>query len=1062
VRIERVWIDGFGRAAETELTLGPGVTVIGGLNGTGKSTFNAFIRAILFGFGTNLYPALRSGRRGGHLDLVMADGRRIRVERHGDRGGRGDLRLLEDGVTPLPGDPHQRLAALLGDANREVFESVFAFGIDELNDAARLEGGEVGSRIYGASLGASRSILELERSLRDEAAELFRPRGQRQAINLTLAELAAVEAALAARDVPREYGALQGRAGALRAEFAALERETANRAAERAAVDRLLRAWQAWTELRTAESELTAIGPTPPVQELLPEEARLAGAVASAEIRHQQALEELDRVRSALADRPAPRGELLEARARIEPLAASAAAREAEDRVLGADRERLLTLTAQAQRLVADLGPGWDERRLRASGSLIAQRDRLLALGHELLDGPAAVVAEARAASASASREAAVAEEQERALGAALEALPRDPQWSAEGLRAAVDAVDRAQVEWANARAANEAAQAAASAAEARSEAHRRRAREMRVAAALAVVLVLAVAGAAAAVVGPAAGALAGLALAVLAAVAIRAGYAARTPAAAGAGREAPEAGASFHGAVPPSGPDPAGYAASAASLAAARAALDRALATLGLPPGSEPVPAELRERVGALMAMERDRAAQERQLDAARSQAGFRRRAAEDAAAQLAQAEARASAARGEWERALAAEGLPALDPEPLGRLLERAEAARVALRERDALAAAAGEADNRRRAWEQEIRAVLEPLGYAGPDPQALIRAALADLQRALRLDAARAAAAQALDAATREAAVAGELLRGAREEYAAFLGRHGLVDRADLQARHARAVRHAALEQTRSASRATIAAVAGDAESPAELETRLSAAQDATALADRRADLDRQLEALAKRRDELTTQLGAVEQELHRIELETETAELRQRRMNALAALAEQADRYLVARLAAELIAAARGRFERLHRPAVVAAAERLFVAWTGGEYAGLTVPYGERVAGARRADDGSLVRPPELSRGTREQLYLAFRLGLIEHYATQAEPLPIVMDEVLVNFDPERAERVGRSIRDLGERHQVLYLTCHDRVPLEADREIVLGPNLQPVSVREPFSPGGPPR
>ena len=132
MRIERVRIDGCGRAAEADLDLAPGVTVVSGLNGTGKTTLNAFIRAMLFGFGPRLYPAVRGGRRGGHLDLEMADGRRIRVERHGERGGRGDLRLLDDGAAPVPGDPHERLAELLGGANRDVFEAIFAFGIDEL------------------------------------------------------------------------------------------------------------------------------------------------------------------------------------------------------------------------------------------------------------------------------------------------------------------------------------------------------------------------------------------------------------------------------------------------------------------------------------------------------------------------------------------------------------------------------------------------------------------------------------------------------------------------------------------------------------------------------------------------------------------------------------------------------------------------------------------------------------------------------------------------------------------------------------------------------------------
>jgi uncharacterized protein YhaN len=67
--------------------------------------------------------------------------------------------------------------------------------------------------------------------------------------------------------------------------------------------------------------------------------------------------------------------------------------------------------------------------------------------------------------------------------------------------------------------------------------------------------------------------------------------------------------------------------------------------------------------------------------------------------------------------------------------------------------------------------------------------------------------------------------------------------------------------------------------------------------------------------------------------------------------------------------------------------------------------------------------------ELSRGTAEQLYLALRFGLIEEFARHAEALPVVMDDILVNFDADRAARAAATIRDLAERHQVLYFTCH---------------------------------
>ena len=52
-------------------------------------------------------------------------------------------------------------------------------------------------------------------------------------------------------------------------------------------------------------------------------------------------------------------------------------------------------------------------------------------------------------------------------------------------------------------------------------------------------------------------------------------------------------------------------------------------------------------------------------------------------------------------------------------------------------------------------------------------------------------------------------------------------------------------------------------------------------------------------------------------------------------------------------------------------------------------------------------GEPVSPEVLSRGTQEQLYLALRLAHIRNHAAQAAALPVIMDDVLVNFDPDRA-------------------------------------------------------
>ena len=75
------------------------------------------------------------------------------------------------------------------------------------------------------------------------------------------------------------------------------------------------------------------------------------------------------------------------------------------------------------------------------------------------------------------------------------------------------------------------------------------------------------------------------------------------------------------------------------------------------------------------------------------------------------------------------------------------------------------------------------------------------------------------------------------------------------------------------------------------------------------------------------------------------------------------------------------------------------------------------------------DGDRKTPAELSRGTQEQLYLSLRFGLIEEFASHSARLPVIVDDILVNFDPERAERAAGALRQLARSNQVLVFTCH---------------------------------
>jgi uncharacterized protein YhaN len=64
---------------------------------------------------------------------------------------------------------------------------------------------------------------------------------------------------------------------------------------------------------------------------------------------------------------------------------------------------------------------------------------------------------------------------------------------------------------------------------------------------------------------------------------------------------------------------------------------------------------------------------------------------------------------------------------------------------------------------------------------------------------------------------------------------------------------------------------------------------------------------------------------------------------------------------------------------------------------------------------------------LSEGTQYQLYLALRLATLEEYLVKGEALPVVLDDLLIHFDEERARAAFQVLGELAERVQILYFT-----------------------------------
>ncbi len=81
---------------------------------------------------------------------------------------------------------------------------------------------------------------------------------------------------------------------------------------------------------------------------------------------------------------------------------------------------------------------------------------------------------------------------------------------------------------------------------------------------------------------------------------------------------------------------------------------------------------------------------------------------------------------------------------------------------------------------------------------------------------------------------------------------------------------------------------------------------------------------------------------------------------------------------------------------------------------------------------RRPDGSSVSIEGMSDGSRDQLYLALRLAALDRYLEEHEPMPLILDDLLITFDDERARSILPELADLGTRSQVFLFTHHEHL------------------------------
>ncbi|TSC24122.1 AAA family ATPase [Corallococcus sp. Z5C101001] len=1025
LRISRFQVDGFGHFRGYSGTPGPGLTLLYGPNEAGKSTLLAFLRGVLFGFEKRGHPERYEpdgALFGGEVWLDTASGPLV-VHRHGGkRASEGTLTVRAPEGQPLP---ETLLDQALADVPRELFFEVFAFRLDELSSFQRLaQQRGVSEALFAAGMQGARRLPEAVEQLRKGAEGLYAPRGQKPELNRVMKELEDVQQALReAGDRPALYFSTRDRLSECIEEGHALE--VARKEVERE-LDHASRLESALGDLvvlardRAELSTLPVLDTFPPGAETRLEDVlQRRKTYRAQQAQLQERLAPIEEARRRLAE-PWP------VRERAESLRAALGTFSGHSEQLRALPARKASLTSRRRQLeqtLGELGLAVDACGLlaldlgaRARGELESLAGRLDAADATLTEVEAE---QARTREERARLETALARTRTEVatLPEARPAQVRQRQAAVGRMRVVRGDLDRLAEQRLEQRRQLDSGRAPTETVPMHSP--------------LPLSWVVAAAGVALGCAALAMG-LSGWSMGVLCAVGgmLLVGLLLLVRHRVETDRRASlEVQAARHRWRQQ---EEERFRAAQAAMSAREELLQRELlhasGAAGLSPGASLADlAEHESLLAELLTQAERRDLLLREEDTLRTAWDVAVREEQRVEEARLRADQREGVLREEWVAFLVARRFPeALSAASALTLWRDAAALRQRLldlrtdEEEFAVAEAACSATTSRLLAEARVAGL----------PPGSVETVAARVSLALEEVRTRAADQRHLDGQREELlaekARLEQLALDEEQTWEALLAEGGCQDEASFRRRAVQARRYAELGGRVREHGQRVQALTGLEENAAR--EQVHAAGGEAGLKERLATLRERYRAEGERHKAVLTEQGSLKTQLSQWETDDRVFRLRIQEETLRARAAELATRYAADRLTLALLGRARRRFEEEQQPRVIQLASELFSELTAGRYRRVFIPAGD--ARELRVSDGARDWSAEqLSRGTREQLFLAFRLAVIRDFGETRGALPLIADDVLVNFDSERARGAVHLFARLAEHHQVIAFTCH---------------------------------
>ena len=1016
MRITGMNIENFGPFLERRFDdISPQLTIFHGPNEAGKSAIRAFIRMVLFGFLRRNsrdfpfydYPPVNGGAASGSVSILTAGGRSYTVYR---RDGTLTVTGHESGGEEL-------LAAAIGRIGPEVYQNVFSVSLKELQDVESLNERQVRDRIYSAGLGlGSVSLPDASGKLESERSGLWSPRSG--VVRTQLRELVEKTSALErARSELAAYESLGEELTALDSRIDEARHDLRGLRAERERHERLVELRPLWDRQVEFVRQIDAL---PRPDRFPPDGLAQFDKLAQEHNNIDEALGDGDRKQEART-RTVAGLQIIESfthnQAKIQRLLGEVAHYTSAAQDLPGLKDELREAESRLNAELEALGPGWDEERVTAPMDLAAIRRELEATGKRLTDARATLHdlesdhqgrKEDRNKAEKAFDEAAIARDSVTDVPATPAEELRSQEGRTQRLRAAI--ADRSSME-------RELSDIDLHLVDTRSKAQ-----VLGVPAptwvlliGLAVSLLMVLWGAISREVS---GVFAGLALGILGGTLLW------------LGRQAKKVGATQGGDV-----------GSEEALRSRRNGLQERITIVeseikellqALQLDDVPTERAIVERLSVIGRESHQREEYDRLTESAigaeRSLAQARE-LAEKASAAADKARDQFEKASGTWADALRGASLNVtLEPLAAAAALGQIQALREQVLATDTLRGRVDRVSNNISDPESRLSVVIAEANLPGfiPGNAAPTFEHLESLYRDHRSaeEQAQLLEGQKEEWRTERSQLVGSLKRIA-ERKTSLLSVGGFPDEESFRAMGEKLGVRLGLERDLEALRLNQPLLIN--EQGESYRTELEATSDDEVRA-RIQELQNEIGERESGREDLYGDRRSLQDQRRTLEESNPTGDIqleigqRQERVN------EDAHRWAVLTIARCLLEESKEEFQKQRQGPLLRTAARHFKAFTLGRYVNVTPVLGEDRVEVLESS-GRVKDVTALSRGTVEQLHLALRFGLIDEYADSSEGMPVLMDDTIVNFDPERLSAVCASIVDISVRHQALVLTCH---------------------------------